>query len=198
MRYPDPLLKLISVLKKLPGVGNKTAERYAFHLLDLPQNTLSEIGRTIDSIKEKIQKCSDCGALLYKDNCLFCDRSKRRTDLMCVVASSKEIFSIEETGEYKGHYHVLEGLLSPFQPKPDLTIEELKKRITSLEVKEILLAFDATLEGDATALFLKKELASYPVKLTRLAFGIPMGSSFDYIDGGTLARAISGRQLFSE
>ena len=198
MRYPEHLLKLIAVLKKLPGIGNKSAERFAFHLLDWPEEKLEEMGKIIAHIKKNLNCCSDCGALIEGIPCPFCDLSRRHSQAICIVASSKDVYSIEETRDYKGLYHVLGGVLSPLQGRlpPTRSLEKLKKRILSFGVEEVILAFDSTLEGDATALFLKKELENLSVTLTRLAFGLPMGSSFDYIDGGTLQRALSGRRSF--
>ncbi|WP_068468483.1 recombination mediator RecR [Candidatus Protochlamydia phocaeensis] len=198
MHYPDHLLKLIHVLKKLPGVGNKSAERFAFHLLTWPTEQLSELGHIIQATKDKLQHCSICGCLKGEEACVFCDSSRRDAQILCVIASSRDVFAIEETGEYQGLYHVLGGLLSPLEGRgPDrLSLKKLKERIISLNVKEIVMALDSTLEGDATSLFLKQELAAYPVHISRLAFGLPMGSSLDYVDGGTLARALAGRSVF--
>lgn len=198
MRYPDHLEKLIQILKKLPGVGLKSAERFAFHLLDWPPHLLEEMGQTISTIKQNIESCKTCGCLLQKLPCPFCDKERRDGHLICVVASVKDVFLIEQTGEYKGHYHVLGGLLSPITGlSPDsLQIKSLKQRVTDLPIKEVILALDSTLEGDATALFIKKALEALPLSVSRLALGLPMGSALDYIDGGTLARALSGRRFW--
>lgn len=196
MRYPDHLEKLIQILKKLPGVGHKSAERFAFHMLDWPKNHLLEMGQTIIDVKEKLQCCKTCGCLLEKDPCRFCDKEKRENHIICIVASIKDVFLIEQTGEYRGHYHVLGGLLSPisgFAPE-SLRLPAFKQRLKDLPISEVVLALDATLEGDATALFLKKELESNQVSTSRLALGLPMGSALDYIDEGTLARAFAGRR----
>lgn len=198
MRYPDHLLKLIQVLKRFPGVGTKSAERFAFHLLNWPDAQIRELGETIRLTKEKLQQCSCCGCLTGIEGCLFCLSSHRDRSLLCVIASPREVFALEETHQYQGIYHVLGGLLSPIDRKgPEhLSLSKLKERLKSGEIKEIILALDSTLEGDATALFIKQELASYPVAISRLAFGLPMGSALDYVDGGTLARAFLGRQQF--
>lgn len=198
MQYPSHLLKLIQVLKRLPGVGTKSAERFAFHLLTLSEEQLKEFGEIVSSTKEKLQQCKDCGCLLDETYCRYCDLSKRESHVICILASPKEVFSIEGTHEYKGLYHVLGGLLSPLENKgPEhLSFKKLKNRIFSLGVREIVIALDSTLEGDATALFLKKELAECQVQISRIAFGLPMGSSLDYVDGGTLARALQGRNQF--
>lgn len=195
MRYPEYLLKLISLFRKLPGVGSKTAERFAFHIISWPQEKLEEFSYMLSEIKEKIYYCDACGALKEQDVCGLCNPSARNTEILCVVASIKDVFSIEQTKHYQGLYHVLGGVFSPLEGKflNEERIDKLKKRVSSLNIKEIIIALDATLEGDATALFLKKELSLFSVKLSRLALGLPMGSSLDFIDEGTLARALSGR-----
>ncbi len=198
MLYPEHLLKLIQVLKRLPGVGNKSAERFAFHLLSWPEEQLHELGELVSATKTKLQQCSICGCLKGDEGCPFCDLSQRDTGMMCVIASPRDVFAIEETHEYRGIYHVLGGLLSPLDRRgPEhLTLYKLKERLANLDVKEVVIALDSTLEGDATALFLKQELGNLPVHISRLAFGMPMGSSIDYVDGGTLARALAGRCQF--
>lgn len=198
MRYPDHLLKLIQVLRRLPGVGNKSAERFAFHLLTWKEEHLRELGEVVSTTKSQLRQCQLCGCLIGSEGCHFCHSPQRNASLMCVLASPRDVFAIEETGEYTGLYHVLGGLLSPMSQRgPEhLSLDKLKKRLLDLQVKEIVIALDSTLEGDATALFLKQELSTYPIQISRLAFGLPMGSSLDYVDGGTLARALSGRNQF--
>lgn len=198
MRYPDHLLKIIQLLKRFPGVGNKSAERFAFHLINWTEEQLHEFSNAIGSIKNNLQHCQTCGCLKGLEGCYFCQSPHRNPHLMCVLASPRDVFAIEETQEYRGHYHVLGGLLSPMDRKgPEhLTINKLKERLTSLQVKELVIALDSTLEGDATALFLKQELTPFSIPISRLAFGLPIGSSLDYVDGGTLARALSGRGFF--
>jgi len=198
MRYPDHLLKLIQVLKRLPGVGNKSAERFAFHLLTWPEEQLHELGAVVRATKDQLKQCRECGCLMGSEGCFLCVASQRDSQVMCVIATPRDVFSIEETQEYRGFYHVLNGLLSPLDRRgPEhLSIPKLKERLSALQVKELVIALDSTLEGDATALYLKQELAQYPVCISRLAFGLPMGSSLDYVDGGTLARALAGRNQF--
>lgn len=199
MKYPEHLLKLISVLKKLPGVGAKSAERFAFHLLNWPEEKLVEMSHVIQDIKKKLNYCDVCGCLTDGGSpCPFCEPGKRDPQVLCVVASPKDVFLIEETREFRGLYHVLGNLLSPLfhQAPPSRSIEKLKERVLSLGMKEVIVALDSTLEGDATALYLKKELEPLAISISRLALGLPMGSSFDYIDGGTLARALAGRRLY--
>jgi recombination protein RecR len=195
MRYPEYLLKLINILRKLPGVGSKTAERYAFHMLNWPEEKITDFAASLEHVKEKIHYCYECGALIEKEPCFYCHSDKRVQDILCVVAHVKDVFSIESTRKFNGLYHVLGGIFSPIEGKFPKTerIEKLKMRIAEKNIKEIIIALDATLEGDATALFLKKELNPFSLNLSRLALGIPMGSSLDFIDEGTLSRALIGR-----
>lgn len=195
MHYPSHLQKIIEYLKKFPGVGTKSAERFAFQLLDWDKSHLKEMAHCFHTLHEKIGHCEECGSLNDNGNCRFCIDERRKAGMLCVIALAKDIFAIEKTREYHGLYHVLGGLLSPMEGfGPDkLTIPKLKERIAANHITEIIIAVDSTLEGDATSLFLKRELGSLNLKITRLAFGIPMGSSLDYVDGGTLARAFMGR-----
>ncbi len=198
MHYPAHLSKLMTALKKLPGVGNKSAERFAFQLLDWKKENLQELSHLIHSIPDHLVYCQECHCLISPENCPFCHPSRRHSGALCIIASPRDAFAIEETREFKGLYHNLGGLLSPLEGiGPDnLKLHNLKQRIQACQVQEILMALDSTLEGDATAFYLKKELAPLNVALSRLAFGLPMGSSLDYVDGGTLARALTGRARF--
>ncbi len=200
MRYPPHLLKLIGVLRKLPGVGNKSAERFAFQMLAWTQEQLDEMSHVIRDVPHRLRQCNECGCLMGEEACVFCPPAKRNANVICVIASPRDAFSVEETREYHGLYHVLGGLLSPMEGfhAEKLTIQKLIERINRLQAKEVIIALDSTLEGDATALYLKRELGSLSpaVSTSRLAFGLPMGSSLDYVDGGTLARAMSGRATF--
>jgi recombination protein RecR len=198
MHYPNHLLQLIQSLKKLPGVGSKSAERFAFELLEWEGQDLATLAMLLGSLKDRVQSCGQCGCLVAEKGCGLCDLNKRDSRLLCITASARDVFSIEQTREYKGLYHVLGGVLSPMDGRgpSHLRIDQLKERVMALQVQEIVIALDSTLEGDATALFLKRELAAICPAVSRLAFGLPMGSSLEYVDGGTLARALSGRRLF--
>lgn len=198
-RYPVPLQQLIQLLKRLPGVGQKSAERYAFHLLEMEEGDLEVMGEVIASIRGRVCNCSICGALLMPGaNCTYCDLHERNPDVLCVVAHFKDVFALEETGEYQGLYHVLGGVLSPLEGKgpEELRIESLLRRLSEGKIREMIIALDSTLEGDATALYLKNAISHLPLKVSRLAFGIPLGSSLDYVDGGTLARSLLGRSFY--
>ena len=197
MPYPTHLEKLIHTFQRLPGVGRKSAERFAFHLLTWDEAHRGEMAQVVTEIKDKLSHCTSCGCLVGEEECVYC---KRSTSTLCVVASPRDVFSIEEAGEFRGSYHVLGGTLSPLEGRgpEQLTIDQLIHRVSNGKIEEIIIALDSTLEGDATALFLQNALASHPVTLSRLAFGIPMGSSLDFVDGGTLARAFSGRSVIRE
>lgn len=197
MKIPRHLTKLVDTLRKLPGVGSRSAERFAYKILEWSPADQHAFAEVVKNIPTEIKKCSECGALTDED-CFLCGDTRRCATSLCVVATFKDIFPIESTGEFKGRYHVLGGLLSPLDRKlpENLSIEKLKERVETLGIQEILLALDSTLEGDTTSLWIKGELSSPRVKISRLAFGLPMGSSLDYVDGGTLARALSSRREF--
>lgn len=201
MKYPKALNTLISNLQKLPGVGKKTAERYCFDLISWAPEDIEHFAYHLSVLKKKISSCKTCNALMDMEDeksCKYCDPSKREGTHLCILSSQKDLFSVEGTHMYLGMYHILDGLLSPannFSPK-DLHLEELKSRIEKLGIKEIILALDSTLEGDATSLFLKKELGKENIRISRLALGMPIGSSLDFIDEGTLSKALSERTLF--
>jgi len=199
MRYPTSIEKLMRLLNKLPGVGRRTSERYAFDfLLNWSPEQLSDLEYVFREIKKEIRTCATCGTLTDKESCFFCSDHSRRKDLLCVVSTPREVFSIEATGEFRGLYHVLGGLLSPLDGRGEevLELSKLMSRLSTSEIKEVILALDSTLEGDTTSLFLKQELENLPLKVSRLAFGIPVGSTLEYVDGGTLAKAFSGRASF--
>lgn len=198
MQYPRRLEKIFSLLQRLPGVGRRTAQRYAFDLLlNWPEKSLHELKLALDDMKE-LMLCQTCGCLADEEVCLFCENLARRQDQLCIVGSAKEVFTLESTREFTGLYHVLAGLLSPLDGRGEekLDLPKILRRLASGQILEIILALDSSLEGDATCLFLKEKLASYPVKVSRLAFGIPVGSSLEYVDGGTLARALVARGSF--
>ena len=199
MHYPLPLKKLIEQLKKLPGVGRKSAERFAFKLIDWSPNQIQEFSHSLLNISQSLGKCPDCGAIQDEKGCLFCLAPKRTRNQVCLVASSKDIFAIEETGIYSGLYYVIESLFSPLENlgASNINLIRLKRFLKEKEVQELVIALDSTVEGDATTLFLKRELKELPLKISRLAFGVPVGSALDYVDGHTLSQALMGRHLVS-
>jgi len=191
---------LIQALRKLPGVGPRTAERYAFYLLSQPSTVAQELSEAILRVKQTIGFCRVCFNLADGDVCTVCRDPGRDSSMICVVEDHRSIRAMEKTGSYKGVYHVLLGAISPLDgigPK-DLRIQDLKARVKAGGVREIILATDSDLEGETTALYLTKEFKALaqepPLKVTRLAFGIPMGSSIEYADQVTLGRALEGRR----
>lgn len=198
LKYPSALENLIATLKILPGVGNKTAERFAFHLLNWAPETLMEFSQQLASLKEKIVECPQCHCFMDNKNCRFCDLTQRDGSILCIVSSCKDVYSIEETHSYKGMYHVLGSLLSPLDGRSleKLNIKALMERVAQLQIREIILALDSTLEGDATSLYLKEKFNKVSIPVYRLALGLPMDSPLEYVDGNTLMQAFIGRQRF--
>ena len=190
--YPKSLEKLIDSFKMLPGVGQKTAERYALSLLDTPKDDVEEFSHALMDLKQSIKYCKTCFNLSDNDVCDICRDSKRDFDVICVVSNPKEVFSIEKSGTYNGVYHVLGGLISTQKGiLPDqLNIDSLEAR--SKDAKEVILALNASVEGELTSLYLAKRLAS-TTNVTRLAFGLPIGGQLDYADDMTLMKAFEGR-----
>ncbi len=197
-KYPLALQQLIASLKMLPGVGSKTAERFAFQLLTWQDEPLESFAEVIATLKTKIHTCPACNCLMDKEVCEFCDINKRDSSLLCIISSPKDAYAIEETHMYKGLYHVLGGLLSPLDGRTveRLNLPPLLQRISTLQIREVIVALDSTLEGDATALYLKEQLGKSAIPVSRLALGLPMGSPLEYVDGGTLSRALTGRHIF--
>jgi len=199
-KLPDSMQKLISQFRKFPGVGGRTAERFAFRLLEWNEDSLQAFSRTIGSIAKEIGYCPSCRCLKGEEACEFCDESKRDTNSLCIVSHAKDIYPIEETRVFRGLYHVLGGVFSPLDgqnaSKIETEIKNILSRVRTHAVTDIILALDSTLEGDATALFIKEETKDWKVNISRLAFGIPLGSALDYVDSGTLTRALIGRNQF--
>ena len=192
--YPKSFDNLISIFEKLPGVGNKTAQRYAFSLLEKSDDEVNEIVQNILTIKN-IKKCKTCGFLTDEDECLICKDKTRDKSTIMVVAYPQDVVAIEKTQSYKGSYHVLNGLISSSKGvyPEDLDIDKLLKRIDNY-TKEIIVATSPTLDGEMTALYLDKVLKDKGVLVTRLAHGLPMGSSLDYADDLTLIKALDNRR----
>ena len=191
---------LIAALRRLPGVGPRTAERFAFYLLSQPGSVSKELSDAILRVKQTIGFCKICFNLADEETCTLCRNPARDKSVVCVVEDHRSIRAMEKTGGYRGVYHVLLGALSPLDgigPK-DLRIPELKSRVKAGGIREIILATDSDLEGETTALYLSRELKNLApdgsLKVTRLAFGLPMGSSIEYADQVTLTRALEGRR----
>ncbi|MBQ1568248.1 MAG: recombination protein RecR [Erysipelotrichaceae bacterium] len=196
--YPSNFESLIALFEKLPGVGNKSAQRYAFALLEKDSETIDEIVETIKKVKN-IRRCRVCGFLSDEDECLFCKDTTRNRSQIMVVAYAQDVVAIEKTGSYKGVYHVLNGLVSSSKGvfPEDINIDSLLKRINE-ETKEVIIATSPTMDGEMTALYLDKILKDKGVLVTRLAHGLPMGSSLDYADDLTLIKAMDNRRKITD
>ncbi len=195
--YSKPILNLINELSKLPGVGRKTASRLAYYIVNMDKADVDSLSNAIKAAKKELKFCSVCYNITDKDPCDICTSSKRDRSTILVVSESKDLIAIEKTKEYKGLYHVLGGVISPMEGimVEDIRIKELISRIgTSDEVKEVILATGFNVEGETTAMVIKKLLKPFDdIKVTRIAKGLPQGADLEYTDGATLANAIIGR-----
>lgn len=192
--YPQPLADLMANLSRLPGVGPKTAGRLAFYLLQQPEIAQS-LANSIMIAQQEITECSVCCNFTDQDPCALCLNTERDLSLLCVVEQPRDVVALEKTGEYKGLYHVLHGVLSPMEGigPEQLTIRQLLQRLDG--VKEVVMAMNPTVEGEATALYLARILNPLGIKATRLAHGLPMGGDLEYADEVTIARALEGRRI---
>lgn len=195
MQYAKPLLKLIEGFQKFPGVGPKSAQRMAFHLLKMDAKEVDDFSKVIVEAKTTIKKCSVCQNLSAVTPCEMCSGSSRDQSCICVVSESKNLLAIERTNEYKGSYHVLGGIISPIDGigPEHLSIKELLGRVSKNNLQEIILALDTSTEGEATTLYLHRLLSPLCKKITRLAFGLPVGTEIEYADEITLTRALENR-----
>jgi recombination protein RecR len=191
-----PLSALIGELEKLPTVGPKTAARLAFYLLSASKEDAEALSHAILELKEKVRFCSRCFSLTQDDPCSICSDSRRDGTMLCVVGEAKDVYAIERTHSYRGRYHVLGGLISPIEGVgvDQLKIKELVERVGKEQIGEVIVATNPTAEGESTALYLARLLAGLGVKVTRLAYGLPIGSDLDYADEVTLSRALEGRR----
>jgi recombination protein RecR len=187
--------RLIDELRKLPGVGRKTAQRLAFHILKLPKEEAFNLSHAIEEAKERVRFCSVCFGITEKDPCEICRDKTRDTRTLCVVEEATDVFAFERTADYKGRYHVLGGSLSPLDGigPDDLKLRELFERVGREDVNEIIIATNPNAEGEATALYIAKSLKPTKVKITRIARGLPVGSDIDLADEVTLSRSLNGR-----
>ncbi|MBR4073481.1 MAG: recombination protein RecR [Clostridia bacterium] len=190
-----PLTELINQFERLPGIGKKTAQRLAFSILEQPAERAKKFAEALVNAREKIHFCSCCQALTDKDICSICDDIKRDKSIICVVEDPKDVMAFERTREYSGLYHVLHGAISPLDGvgPEQLKIKELMARLGSGEVKEIIMATNPTVEGEATASYISRLVKPMGVLVTRLAYGVPVGGDLEYADEFTLARALEGR-----
>ena len=190
-----PLARLIKAFKLLPGVGEKTATRYAFYVLNADKREIQDLVTAIRDVRAKLRLCSVCCHLTDTDPCQICSDNKRDPSKICVVEGPLDLLAVEKSGTFRGLYHVLHGLLSPLEaigPR-DIRLEELLKRVEKEEIKEVILAINPTVEGEATATFIRDQLKPTGVTVTRIAYGIPIGGSLEYADPLTLTRALENR-----
>jgi recombination protein RecR len=194
--HSKSLQRLISALHRLPGIGPKSAQRLAFHILKSSRAEANELAQAILGAKEKMKSCSVCGNITDSDPCSICDDSTRDGSTICVVEQPQDIFVFEKMGEYKGTYHVLMGALSPLDGvgPDDLKIKELLTRIEQGKIREVIIATNPNVEGEATSTYLSKVIKPLGVKVTRLAQGMPMGGDLEYADEVTLSKALEGRR----
>ena len=193
---PDSITALISALNKLPGIGPRSAERIALHLVQTESAAVKQLADAILQARDKIRFCEICGALTEPSPCAICSDDRRDASLVCVVERAVDILSIEKSGSYRGKFHVLGGKILPLdgvEPE-DLRIAELEKRLAREPIKEIVIALSTDVEGDATSAYLAKRLARKELKISRIAYGLPAGSGLEYADELTLSRALEGRR----
>ena len=191
-----PVARLIQEFHKLPGIGPKSAQRLTYYLLRVPQEEALALAQAILEVKEKIAFCSVCQNLTDTDPCLICDNPQRDRSQICVVEEALDILALERSGSYHGLYHVLHGVISPMDGvgPEDLKVQELLSRLRSGDVREVIMATNPNLEGEATAMYIARLISPLEVKVTRLARGLPVGADLEYADNVTLARALEGRQ----
>lgn len=199
MIYPKALEEVIEYYKKLPGIGEKTAERLALASMEIDDESTDKMLNNLQKIKE-LKKCSRCGHIAEDDMCNICSDEDRNENLICVIEDYKSVFAFEKAGNFKGVYHVLGGLISPVDDitPDDINLSTLVKRTESLDNPELIIALKSTIEGETTTLYIKKIFEKKNVKISRLSYGIPIGADIDYLDFMTLDRALSDRKEISE
>lgn len=194
--YPDSIKNLIESFKTLPGIGQKTAERLSFSVLDFEDEQVNLFVESLNDVHKKVHKCSICNALTEKDVCDICSDESRNKKILCVVDDAKTVFTFESMNVFKGLYHVLDGLISPIEGinPEDIGLPKLIERIKMQNFEEIIFAFKPTIEGETTSSYIRRIIGDLPIKITKLASGIPMGADIEYIDVLTLERALSDRK----
>lgn len=195
---PEPITRLIDAFHKLPGIGPKSAQRLAYHILRTSEQDAAALATAIQDVKQRIRLCSVCMNITESDPCALCDDQRRDATIICVVEQPLDILAIERTGAFRGRYHVLHGVLNPMDGigPEDLRVRELLARAQSGEVKEVIMATNSSLEGEATSMYVQRLLSPLGVRVTRLARGMPSGADLEYTDDVTLSRALEGRQDF--
>lgn len=196
--YPKSVQRLIDELAKLPGVGEKSAQRLAFHLIDTSQEEVGDLANALTEVKEAVHSCPSCYSITDKEYCEICSDPKRDQKTICVVEDTRDLYALERTHEYNGLYHVLHGVISPLEGigPQDIKARELIERLKELPVEEVIMATNPSPEGEATAMYLKNLIVPAGIKVTRLAKGVPIGADMEYIDEITLTKALEGRQEF--
>lgn len=194
--FPAALQNLADQFARLPGIGGKTAQRLAFHVLSLPMDQAQDFADTILEAKRTVHTCPVCQNLTDREICPICDDDLRDQGLICVVADPKDVIAMERSREFSGVYHVLHGVISPLNhvTQDDIKIRELLQRVATGQVREVIMATNPDTEGEATAMYISRLLRPMEVKVTRLAYGVPVGSQLEYADEVTLSRALEGRQ----
>ena len=194
--FPAALQNLADQFARLPGIGGKTAQRLAFHVLELPLDEAEEFAQAILDAKKQVHTCPECQNLTDRELCPICDDAMRDHGIICVVAEPKDVIAMERSREFRGVYHVLHGVISPLNhvTQDDIKIRELLLRVGRGEVREVIMATNPDTEGEATAMYISRLLRPMEVKVTRLAYGVPVGSQLEYADEVTLSRALEGRQ----
>ncbi len=194
--FPAALQNLADQFARLPGIGGKTAQRLAFHVLSLPLEDAEEFAEAILEAKKQVHTCPRCQNLTDREICPICDDDMRDNGVICVVAEPKDVIAMERSREFRGTYHVLHGVISPLNhvTQDDIKIKELLMRVGSEGVREVIMATNPDTEGEATAMYISRLLRPMEVKVTRLAYGVPVGSQLEYADEVTLSRALEGRQ----
>lgn len=195
--YPNSLRNLIESFKLLPGIGEKTAERLAFYVMDLEEEKTDFFVESINEVKTKIKKCPVCSNITENEICSICSDETRNKEVLCILEDKKNIFLFEKLGSYNGYYHVIDNLISPLDGinPEDIGLEKLLKRIKENNFKEIIIAVKPSIEGETTSLYIKKILEGLDIKVTRIASGIPIGADIEYIDAITLERALTDRKV---
>jgi len=193
----DPIQRLVHQLARLPGIGEKTATRLAFHLLRSPKQQVRDLAQALVDAVDRVRLCSVCTNITEDDPCPLCSDTRRERDLVCVVATPADLIAIERGGHYRGRYHVLHGLLSPLDGvgPDDLRIGELMQRLNADPVAEVIVATSPSVEGEATAMYLAKLIKPLGIKVSRIATGLPVGGELEYSDQATIARALAHRAV---
>lgn len=196
MFYPEPIAKLIDSFSRLPGIGPKTAARLAFHVLRMKEEDVVAFAKALVNVKRDLTHCSVCCNITDSDPCRICSDKNRDRSVICVVQEARDLIAMERTKEYHGMYHVLQGAISPMEGigPDDIRVAELLRRLADDEVKELILATNPNIEGEATAMYLSRLVKPFKIKVTRIAHGLPVGGDLEYADEVTLSKALEGRR----